>query len=103
MNPMLSILAALSILLPLGFARGNQEPPPKGPADWKVEVVAKFPDIKFPSVHCFAPDGRLFIGEDPMDMEGPVKGPADRILCLHPDGKVTVFAENLFAVFGIQY
>jgi len=92
---MLSILAALSILL--------QEPPPKGPADWKVEVVAKYPDIKFPSVHCFAPDGRLFIGEDPMDMDGPVKGPADRILCLHPDGKVTVFAENLYAVFGIQY
>ena len=30
---MLSILAALSLFL--------QEPPPKGPPDWKVEVVAK--------------------------------------------------------------
>ena len=26
-----------------------------------------------------------------------------RILCLHPNGKVTVFAEKLHAVFGMQY
>jgi putative membrane-bound dehydrogenase-like protein len=93
---MFSIVAALSLLL-------AQEPPPKAPPGWKVEVVAKYPDIKFPSVHCFAPDGRLFIGEDPMDMDGPVDKPIDRILCIHPDGKVTVFAEGLYAVFGIQY
>src|SRR5262245_18467279 len=74
---MLSIVAAAAFLC-------AQEPPPKGPADWKVEVVAKHPDIKFPSVHCFASDGRLFIGEDPMDMDGPVNKPADRILCIHP-------------------
>jgi len=92
---MLSILAALSLLA--------QAPPPKAPPDWKVEVVAKYPDIKYPSVLCFAPDGRLFVGEDPMDMEGPVNKPGDRILCFHPDGKVTVFAEGLYAVFGIQY
>lgn len=92
---MLSTVLALSLLL--------QEPPPKGPADWKVEVVAKFPDIKFPSVLSFAPDGRLFIGEDPMDMEGPATKPGDRILCMHPDGKVTVFADGLNAVFGLQY
>jgi len=92
---MLSILAALSLLL--------QEPPPKGPADWKVEVVAKYPDLKYPSVLSFAPDGRLFIGEDPMDMEGPATKPGDRVLCMHPDGKVTVFADGLNAVFGIQY
>jgi len=93
---MLSIVAAAVLLL-------AQEPPPKGPPDWKVEVVAKYPDLKFPSVHCFAPDGRLFIGEDPMDMDGPVNKPIDRILCIHPDGKITVFAEGLYAVFGIQY
>src|SRR5882672_7687006 len=92
---MLSTLLALSLLM--------QEPPPKGPADWKVEVLAKYPDIKFPSVLSFAPDGRLFIAEDPMDMEGPVNKPVDRILCIHPDGKVTVFAEGLYAVFGLQY
>jgi putative membrane-bound dehydrogenase-like protein len=92
---MLSSLLALSILL--------QEPPPKAPPDWKVEVLAKYPDIKYPSVLSFAPDGRVFVAEDPMDMEGPVNKPGDRILCFHPDGKVTVFAENLYAVFGLQY
>ena len=100
---MLSTLLALSILHPLGFARGMQEPPPKAPADWKVEVLAKFPDIQYPSVLSFAPDGRLFVAEDPMDMEGPVNKPVDRILCFHPDGRVTVFAEHLYAVFGLQY
>src|SRR2546429_463473 len=100
---MLSIVAALSLLFPLGFARDKQEPPPKGQPDWKVEVVAKFPDIKYPSVLCFAPDGRLFVAEDPMDMEGPVNKPGDRILCFHPDGNVTVFADGLYAVFGLQY
>jgi len=93
---MLSFVAALSLL-------AVQEAPPKGPPDWKVEVVARYPDIKYPSVLCFAPDGRLFVGEDPMDMEGPVNKPGDRILCFHPDGKVTVFADGLFAVFGLQY
>jgi putative membrane-bound dehydrogenase-like protein len=92
---MLSALLALSMLL--------QEPPPKAPPDWKVEVVAKYPDIKYPSVLSFAPDGRVFVAEDPMDMEGPVNKPGDRILCFHPDGKVTVFAEGLYAVFGLQY
>lgn len=93
---MLSTVLALSLLL-------AQEPPPKAPADWKTEVVLKYPDIKYPSVLSFAPDGRLFIAEDPMDMEGPVNKPTDRILCIHPDGKVSVFAENLYAVFGLQY
>ena len=29
--------------------------------------------------------------------------PIDRILCFHPDGKITVFAEKLYAVFGLAY
>ena len=94
----MSLIIAAAVLL---FR--PQEAPPRGAADWKVEVVARYPDIKFPSVLCFAPDGRLFIAEDPMDMDGPVNKPIDRILCMHPDGKVTVFAEGLYAVFGLQY
>ena len=26
-----------------------------------------------------------------------------RILCLHPDGRITTFADGLHAVFGMQY
>ena len=82
--------------------------PPKGdlpicPAGWTVELVAETPKIKHPSVVCCAPDGRIFVGEDPMDMGNDSKIPTDRILCFHPDGKVTVFAENLHAVFGLAY
>ncbi|HEX7899531.1 MAG TPA: HEAT repeat domain-containing protein [Planctomycetota bacterium] len=81
----------------------GQDLPPKGPPDWKVEVVAKFPEIKHPSVVTVAPDGRIFVAEDPMDMGEPSHIPVDRILCLHPDGRVSVYAEKLYAVFGMAY
>src|SRR5258708_26317037 len=50
------------------------------------------------------PDGRILVAEDVMDMlENKGNLPIDRILCIHPDGKINVFAEGLHAVFGIQY
>ena len=72
---------------------------------WKVELVAQAPDIKHPSVVCTAPDGRVFVAEDPMDIreDTPAESKNGRIICLHPDGKRTVFAEKLHAVFGMQY
>src|SRR5688572_7697774 len=81
----------------------TQDLPPKGPPDCKVEVVAKFPEIKHPSVVTVAPDGRVFVAEDPMDMGEPSNVPVDRILCLHPDGRISVYAEKLYAVFGLAY
>jgi putative membrane-bound dehydrogenase-like protein len=77
---------------------------PACPPDWKLEVVATAPAVRHPSVVCCAPDGRVFVAEDPMDISAPHADlPLGRILCLHPDGKVTVFADKLFAVFGLQY
>src|SRR4051794_31866509 len=78
---------------------------PKGPADWKVEVVAEQPTVNYCSVFCCPPDGRVFLAEDQMDMTGPPNQnqPIDRILCLHPDGKISVFADKLYAVFGLHY
>ena len=70
---------------------------------WKLDILAEKPAIHHPSVLCPAPDGRIFLAEDPMDMKGSSKDPADRILVVHPDGKITVFAEGLYAVFGLQY
>jgi putative membrane-bound dehydrogenase-like protein len=88
-----------------GYARGQEADPalPKAPPGWKVEIVAKAPQIQHPSVVTTSPDGRIFVGEDPVDMHLPSDAAADRILCFHPDGKVTVFAEKLHAVFGIEY
>ena len=82
------------------------EPPSALPAvapGWKLELVAAAPQIRQPAAMVCSPDGKLFVGEDPMDMSGPVDQPIDRILCFHPDGHMTVFADHLYAVFGLRY
>jgi putative heme-binding domain-containing protein len=43
------------------------------------------------------------MGEDLNDMGSPLDKPGDRIVCIYPDGKIKVFATNLYAVFGLQY
>ena len=76
---------------------------PKPPPDWRIEVVASAPEVQHPSVVCAAPDGRVFVAEDPMDIRVPANSNQGRILCFHPDGQRTVFAEKLYAVFGMHY
>src|SRR5881394_983477 len=79
----------------------NAPQPPRG---WRMELVAQAPEIRHPSVVCVAPDGRVFVAEDPMDISTPrADAKEGRIICLHPDGRRTVFAEKLHAVFGMQY
>ncbi|MBI3418444.1 MAG: HEAT repeat domain-containing protein [Verrucomicrobia bacterium] len=77
---------------------------PTCPRDWKVEIVAKAPALVHPSVVACAPDGRVFVAEDPMDISTPTADlELGRILCLHTNGQLTVFADKLHAVFGMQY
>ena len=76
---------------------------PLPPPDWRIELIASAPDIQHPSVVCVAPDGRVFVAEDPMDIRAPANAAQGRVLCFHPDGRRTVFADNLYAVFGMQY
>jgi putative membrane-bound dehydrogenase-like protein len=99
MNRYAALVLALS--LPAPALAGADAP--KGLSDWKVEVVAEHPTVNFCSVVACAPDGRVFLAEDPMDMTGPPNQPIDRILCLHPDGSLSVFADKLYAVFGLAY
>lgn len=85
----------------LGHARAADPEPAPG---WKLTLVAQAPRVRHPSVVVAAPDGRIFVAEDPMDIRTPRADVAEgRILCLHPDGRTTVFAEKLHAVFGLQY
>ena len=49
------------------------------------------------------PDGRVFVCEDYMDMPGPVDRPVNRILCVHPDGRITVFADQVYVAFSMEY
>ena len=78
---------------------------PQTLAGWKLELLAEAPRINHPSVVCSAPDGRIFVAEDPMDIRQDVAAheARGRILCVLPDGQITVFAEKLHAVFGMQY
>lgn len=68
-----------------------------------MELLLEAPALRHPSVVCAAPDGRIFVAEDPMDITMAADAQQGRILCRHPDGRLTVFAEGLHAVFGLQY
>ena len=82
-------------------ARGELPQPPDG---WRLDVVLEAPAIRHPTVVCAAPDGRVFVAEDPMDIATESAAATEgRILCLHPGGRVTTFADKLHAVFGMQY
>ena len=68
-----------------------------------MELVASAPQIRHPSVVSVAPDGRVFVAEDPMDINAPADSRQGRVICFHPDGSRSVYATNLYAVFGMQY
>jgi putative heme-binding domain-containing protein len=70
---------------------------------WKAELVAEHPLINYPSMICTTPDGRVFVGQDPVDMGAKSDSASDSILCVYPDGQVLTFATNLHAVYGLQY
>lgn len=88
---------------PFAFAAAPDPALPKCPPDWKVELVAKPPQLVHPSTVCVAPDGRVFVAQDPVDMGRPSNSTSDSILCFHPDGHISKFADNLHAVFGLAY
>ncbi|MEO8350782.1 MAG: HEAT repeat domain-containing protein, partial [Chthoniobacteraceae bacterium] len=85
-------------------AAPTSSPLPEPIPGWEMELVAEAPKITHPTVVACAPDGRIFVAEDPMDISLPkADAAAGRIVCLFPDGRMTVFAEKLYAVFGMQY
>lgn len=93
-------MAAFLIALPIASHTAAIPQPVPG---WRMELVAEAPQVNHPTVVCTAPDGRVFVAEDPMDIRVAADATEGRILCLHPDGRWTVFAEGLYAVFGMQY
>ena len=85
-------------------ASGTGEPAPQPRSGWDLELLASAPEVRHPSVVCAAPDGRIFVAEDPMDISSPnAQVREGRIVCLHPDSTRTIFADKLHAVFGMQY
>ena len=88
--------------MPAHPARVGRRPPDLRPG-WTVEVVTTARQVLHPTAVACAPDGRVFVCEDDMDMPGPVDRPVNRIVCVHPDGRVTVFAEQVHVAFSMEY
>ena len=75
------------------LAATNTFPRPRD--GWSMQLVAEAPLLRHPSVVCAAPDGRVFVAEDPMDISSAHAHVQEgRIVCLHPDGHTTAFATN---------
>src|SRR2546427_11977983 len=94
----------VSVVLLWNSAAFGASVSPQPIAGWRIQLIAETPKIKHPSVVACAPDGRAFVAEDPMDISLPKADSTEgRILCIDPDGQITVFATNVYAVFGMQY
>ena len=69
---------------------------------WTIELALEAPRILYPTAIATAPDGTVFLGQDPMDMPGPPDDPADSVAAIR-DGKITVFADKLWSVMGLEW
>ncbi|HEX3446991.1 MAG TPA: PVC-type heme-binding CxxCH protein, partial [Isosphaeraceae bacterium] len=76
---------------------------PKVADGFKIRLVAAVPAVQYPSQVATAPDGSLFVGEDPMDQVGPADKAIDRILIFRDGKEPVVFADKLFAIFGMVW
>ena len=85
-------------------AAGAAPPPlPTVPAGFEIRLLAGVPTVEYPCQLATAPDGALYVAEDPMDQVGPSNQPIDRILLFREGKEPVVFAEKLNAVFGMAW
>src|SRR4051812_11125332 len=76
---------------------------PTVPEGFQIRLMASTPVIQYPCQLATAPDGALYVAEDPMDQVGPSNQPIDRILVFRNGKEPVVFAERLNAVFGMAW
>ena len=93
----------LGVLLLAGAAGPANAALPKVPDGFKIRLVAAVPAVQYPCQVATAPDGSLFVGEDPMDQVGPADKPIDRILLFRDGKEPVVFADKLNAIFGMVW
>ena len=98
----LAITIVISTGVALIYVASGRSPSVKLAPGWKIELVAQAPDILFPTAIVTAPDGTIYLGQDPMDMPGPATTPADSVVSIK-DGRITVFAKDLWAVMGLEW
>ncbi len=76
---------------------------PKVPEGFEARLVAAVPAVNYPCQVATAPDGSLFVAEDPMDQVGPYESFKGRILRLRDGKDPEVFAEGFRAVQGMAW
>ena len=97
------LVAIGCLAIPAVAVRAAGDDLPACPHGWTVEVVAAASRVLHPTAVACAPDGRVFVCEDYMDMPGPVDRPVNRILCVQRDGRVSVFADQVYVAFSMEY
>jgi putative membrane-bound dehydrogenase-like protein len=76
---------------------------PKVAEGFKIRLVASVPAVTYPCQIATAPDGSLFVAEDPMDQVGPYESDHGRILLFRDGKEPVVFAEGFRAIFGMVW
>src|SRR5262249_44428973 len=94
---------ALALALALAAAGPAVAALPRVPEGFHIRLVAAVPAVQYPCQVATAPDGSLFVAEDPMDQVGPANKPIDRVLVFREGKEPVVFAEKLNAVFGLAW
>src|SRR3954467_1660594 len=76
---------------------------PKVPEGFGARLVATVPAVEYPCQVATAPDGALFVAEDPMDQVGPYEANDGRILVFREGRDPVVFADGFRAIFGMAW
>ncbi len=97
------ILPAFLLILPLLSSRHARADLPKVPEGFEVRLVATVPAVEYPCQLATAPDGALYVAEDPMDQVGPYEAYNGRILVFREGKDPVVFAEGFRAIFGMAW
>ncbi len=77
--------------------------PPRIADDFQARLVANVPAVVYPCQVATAPDGALFIAEDPMDQVGPYEADHGKILVIRDGKDPVLFAEGFRAIFGMAW
>src|SRR4051812_27737623 len=92
-----------TLLLVLGLALSARGALPKVPEGFEVRLVATVPAVLYPCQVATAPDGALFVAEDPMDQVGPYEANHGRILIFREGKDPVVYADGFRAIQGMAW
>ncbi len=100
----LALLFPVAVAAGVRPARAADEPRlPRVGDGWSIALAHQAPAIEYPSAIVVAPDGTIYLGQDRMNMPGPVTEPVDSVLAIRPDGSTRVFAARLQSVMGLEW